>query len=162
MRDASGGPIHVHATAVLLGRVGVLVRGPSGAGKSLLAIALLDHCESRGRAAFLVADDQVKLSRTGQGLSMAAPELLAGLIELRFRGIVGRAYRSPVDLRLVVDLVPDPVRMPEPEAFRTELLGFEVARAPVPHGSLVNLGHQVLLVMEAVNAIEPPSGQNST
>ncbi|WP_127751772.1 HPr kinase/phosphatase C-terminal domain-containing protein [Devosia sp. 1566] len=159
MNDAA---VHVHATAVLLGQVGVLIRGASGSGKSLLALALLDYCHSLGVGAALVADDQVRLSRIGESLSMAAPELLAGLIELRFRGIVSRAYQSPIDLHLIVDLVPDPVRMPEADAFCTDLLGVPVARAPVPQGSLLDLGHQVLLVMEAVNTLGHPSGQNTT
>jgi serine kinase of HPr protein (carbohydrate metabolism regulator) len=146
-------PVHVHATAVLLGPFGVLVRGASGSGKSLLALSLLDHWQGRGAQSYLVADDQVMISRIGDRLSMTAPEPIAGLIELRFRGLIPRPHRSPVDLNLVVDLVSDPIRLPEPGAFTADLLGLEIARAPVPQGSLLALGHQVLLVNEAVKAL---------
>ena len=43
----------VHATAVLVGADGVLIRGDSGAGKSALALALIE------RGARLIADDRV-------------------------------------------------------------------------------------------------------
>ena len=150
-------PVHVHATAILLGRVGVLVRGPSGSGKSLLALALLEQWQSRGMEAFLVADDQVKLTRFGTGVSMAAPPSIAGLIELRFRGIVQRPYRSPTELHLVIDLVPELVRMPDPAEFSSDVLGVAVARAPVPQSSLLGLEQQALLVSEAIKAISPPA-----
>ena len=46
----------VHATAVLVGADGVLIRGESGAGKSALALALIE------RGARLIADDRLMLS----------------------------------------------------------------------------------------------------
>jgi len=146
-------PVHVHATAVLLGSFGVLLRGPSGSGKSLLALALLDRWESRNQTASLVADDQVRLTRADGVISMAVPERIAGLIELRFRGPLRRPYRSPVDLHLVVDLLHEATRLPEPSGFSTDLLGIAVARAPVPRESIIGLGHQVILVVEALAAL---------
>lgn len=146
-------PKNVHGTGLLLGETGVLLRGPSGAGKSVLALALLDRWEGRGLPAFLVSDDRVVLVQTGRHLAMQAPETLAGLIELRGRGIVSRPHRNLVTLGLVIDLVPDMVRMLEEDALETELAGVALARAPVPDASAISLGHQVLLVSEAIAAL---------
>jgi len=151
-------PRNVHGTGLLLGSTGVLLRGPSGAGKSVLALSLLDRWEGRGLPAFLVADDRVDLVQTGHDLSMKAPESLAGLIELRGRGIVQRPHRSPVTLHLVIDLVPDMVRMLEEDAMVTEIAGTTIARAPVPTADVVSLGHQMLLVIEAMAALGVPHG----
>jgi serine kinase of HPr protein (carbohydrate metabolism regulator) len=152
-------PKNVHGTGLLLGSTGVLLRGPSGAGKSVLALSLLDRWEGRGLPAFLVSDDRVDLVQTGRELSMRAPENLAGLIELRGRGIVKRPHKSLVTLHLVIDLVPDLVRMLEEDAMVIEISGAKVARAPVPSSDVVSLGHQMLLVIEAMAALkgEPTS-----
>ena len=149
-------PRNVHGTGLLLGSTGVLLRGPSGAGKSVLALSLLDRWEGRGLPAFLVSDDRVDLIETGRQLSMQAPHSLAGLIELRGRGIVQRPHKSLVTLQLVIDLVPDMVRMLEEDAMSVDLLGVTIPRAPVPSATLINLGHQMLLVVEAIAALGRP------
>ena len=151
-------PLNVHGTGLLLGDTGVLLRGPSGAGKSVLALSLLDRFEGRGQPAFLVSDDRVDLLPQGQKLEMAAPARLAGLIELRGRGIVSRPHQSPVPLHLVIDLVPELVRMLEEDALVTELAGLTLARAPVPYASAVGVAHQLLLVLEAIRALEGKGG----
>jgi serine kinase of HPr protein (carbohydrate metabolism regulator) len=143
---------NVHGTALVLDDCGLLLRGPSGAGKSLLALALIERCEGRGETAMLVSDDRVDLIAEGDGIIMQAPQALAGLIELRGRGIVSRPHLKSARLDLVVDLVPDLVRMLEPSELETELLGHPLARAPVPQGGVVGLDHQQLLVLEAVRA----------
>ena len=147
-------PKNVHGTGLLLGSTGLLLRGPSGAGKSVLALSLLDRWEGRGLPAFLVSDDRVDLVQTGRELSMKAPETLAGLIELRGRGIVKRPHRSLVTLHLVIDLVPDLVRMLEEDAMVTEIAGCRLARAPVPAADVVGVNHQMLLVLDAIAALE--------
>jgi serine kinase of HPr protein (carbohydrate metabolism regulator) len=147
-------PKNVHGTGLLLGSTGILLRGPSGAGKSVLALSLLDRWEGRGLPAFLVSDDRVDLVQTGRDLSMKAPDTLAGLIELRGRGIVKRPHKSLVTLNLVIDLVPDLVRMLEEDAMVTEIAGARLPRAPVPAADVVSLGHQVLLVIEAIAALD--------
>jgi serine kinase of HPr protein (carbohydrate metabolism regulator) len=145
-------PENIHGTGLVLGETGLLLRGPSGAGKSVLAMALLDRWEARGQPAFLVADDRVDLEATASGLVMLAPPQLAGLIELRGRGIVSRPHRTRAPLHVVIDLVPDYVRLVEEEELQTELLGQVLTRAPVPRAGLIGLGHQELLVVEAVRA----------
>lgn len=146
-------PKNVHGTGLLLGSTGVLLRGASGAGKSVLALSLLDRWEGRGLPAFLVSDDRVDLVQTGRDLSMRAPETLAGLIELRGRGIVQRPHKSLVTLHLVIDLVPELVRMLEEDAMVTEIAGVRLPRAPVPTADLISVGHQMLLVIEAMAAL---------
>lgn len=147
---------NVHATGLLLGTTGVLLRGPSGAGKSVLALTLLDRWQTRGEPSFLVSDDRVDLVEAGGALTMHAPDKLAGLIELRGRGIVSRPHRSGVRLHLVIDLVPDLVRMLEEDQMVTEIAGVTIARGPVPQGDVISLGHQMLLVIEAIAALTAP------
>ena len=146
-------PKNVHGTGLLLGTTGILLRGPSGAGKSVLALSLLDRWEGRGLPAYLVADDRVDLVLTGRELSMKAPESLAGLIELRGRGIVSRPHKSLVTLHLVIDLVPEMVRMLEEDAMVTDIAGCRLARAPVPAANMISVSHQMLLVLEALAAL---------
>ncbi|WIY53008.1 HPr kinase/phosphatase C-terminal domain-containing protein [Devosia sp. YIM 151766] len=150
-------PKNVHGTGLVLGEIGILLRGPSGAGKSVLSMALLDRWEGRGQPAFLVADDRVDISNDGESLTMLAPPSLAGLIELRGRGIVSRPHRESAKLHLVIDLVPELIRLVEEEELQTELFGHVLPRAPVPRAGVVSLGHQELLVVEAVRASQQPS-----
>jgi len=146
-------PINVHGTAIVLGETGVLLRGPSGSGKSLLALCLLDRWEARGLPAFLVADDRVEITEANGHLKMQAPRTIAGLIELRGRGIIQRPYRDGVRLGLIVDLVPELVRMPEADALQTELAGITLPRAPVPDSRTIGVDHQMLLVAAAISAL---------
>jgi serine kinase of HPr protein (carbohydrate metabolism regulator) len=151
-------PNNMHGTGLVLGDVGILLRGPSGAGKSVLSLALLDRWEGRGQAAYLVADDRVDITEDGDKLIMLAPPQLAGLIELRGRGIVTRPHRDRAQLHLVIDLVPEMTRMVEEEDLQTELFGHTLPRAPVPQAGLIGLGHQILLVVEAVaQAVQHPA-----
>ncbi len=150
-------PQNVHGTGLVLGKTGILLRGPSGAGKSVLSMALLDRWEGRGLDAFLVADDRVDIRNFGESLTMLAPPRLAGLIELRGRGIVSRPHVESARLHLVIDLVPDLIRQVEEEDLQTELFGHVLPRAPVPYAGVVSLGHQELLVVEAVRASLVPT-----
>jgi HPr kinase/phosphorylase len=110
----------VHATAVAIGGVAVLLRGPSGAGKSDLALRLI------AAGANLVADDQSELHREGQRVVVRAPAAIAGLIEARGIGILDLAPPVEAPLGLIVDLVP-PERVERfPEEHREEILGVAV------------------------------------
>jgi serine kinase of HPr protein (carbohydrate metabolism regulator) len=145
-------PVNVHGTGLVLGETGVLLRGPSGAGKSTLALALLDRWEGRGLPALLVADDRVDILDEQGTVFMMAPPQLAGLIELRGRGIVSRPQQQRAQLHLVIDLVPELTRMVEEEELQATLLERTLARAPIPQAGVVSLGHQILLAAEAVRA----------
>ena len=147
---------NVHGTGLLLGSAGVLIRGPSGAGKSVLALSLLDRWEARGLPALLIADDRVDIIATGGALTMQAPETLSGLVELRGRGIISRPHVASAPLHLIIDMVPEMIRMLEEDELRTELAGVTLARAPVPFGSVISVHHQLLLVAQAIAELATP------
>jgi HPr kinase/phosphorylase len=120
-------PATTHASAVLVGEIGVLIRGGSGSGKSRLAHALI---AADPAGAWLVADDRVILSAVNGRLLADVPAALAGLIELRGLGILKRPYLAPVVVRLVVDLeTPEAcARLPEAEDGRTMIDGVALSR----------------------------------
>ena len=149
--------LNVHATGLVLGTTGLLLRGPSGSGKSLLALALLDEWDLRGLPASLVADDRVDLALRAGAVVMRPPKPIEGLIELRGRGLVPRPFTAEAPLHLVVDLVDTLVRMPEESEFGTELLGLRLARCPVPKDGVADPRHQLLLVREALLGLSPPN-----
>lgn len=123
----------IHATAVVTGDRGILIRGPSGSGKSRLALDLI----LAGRAgqispATLIGDDRVRLTVNGASLIVAGVPELAGKIEIRGLGIrsIGFAQQAPV--AVVVDLdAADAERLPVPQALKTMLCGLEIPRIPV-------------------------------
>lgn len=147
---------NIHATGLVLDGVGLILRGPSGAGKSLLALELIDEWEARGRPAKLVSDDRVDIVTGGRSLLMRAPKTIAGLAELRGRGIVSRPFVAQAPLHLVVDLVDQLERMVEEDALATELFGVTVSRAPVPRNGVIDARHQLLLVREAIRSLGSP------
>src|SRR5687767_12992978 len=113
MSEASPSSPSIHATCVLLGARGVLIRGPSGAGKSRLALRLLQAAE-RGRIRFarLVADDRTLVTATNGRLLARPVPALAGLIEIRGSGIRQLAHEPMAVIALVVDLATAGERMP--------------------------------------------------
>jgi len=129
---AYGGGRRVHATCVAIGECGVLLRGPPGAGKSDLALRLIAGPPPRGEPeAFLVADDQVALSREGDALVARAPENIAGLMEIRGVGIRRVPWVSAAPVALIVDLVAREalVRLPPDPLPREDMLGVALPTA---------------------------------
>lgn len=94
---------NAHATCVVVGSQGVIIRGRSGAGKTALALALVEACRARVKFARLVADDQVWLEVRNGRLIAETPETIAGLVELF--GVGPRA--TDFEMRTVVDLIVD-------------------------------------------------------
>jgi serine kinase of HPr protein (carbohydrate metabolism regulator) len=90
-----------HATLVARhtpkGWRGVLLRGPSGAGKSTLALILI------GRGWRLVADDRVRLWRSGGRAWGRAPDELLGLLEVRGVGVLPFPALSFCEIAQVID-----------------------------------------------------------
>ena len=124
----------IHASAILLGYQGILIRGPSGAGKSRLALSLLQNAGSR--FARLVGDDRIHLEAVHGRLLMRPAEALAGLIEVRGIGIVRLPYEKVAVVSLVIDLaVPDVLRLPQETDIETQIEGVVLARLPVAPGA---------------------------
>lgn len=147
---------NIHATGIVLDGIGLILRGQPGSGKSLLALDLLDQWEARGLTAQLVSDDRVEIEARKGALTMHPAPNIAGLIELRGRGIVSRPHVEAAPLHLVIDLVDTLERMLEEDALTTELFGVTVARAPVPRAGVVDGRHQLMLVREAIRALGSP------
>lgn len=104
-RDSAIAPgRYIHASAVLLGGSGVLIRGVSRAGKSSLADRLMDRVNRNGGFARLVGDDRIALERIGDHVVMRGHPAIAGLIERRGIGIEAVAFADQAMLALVVDL----------------------------------------------------------
>ena len=126
--------ILIHGTVVAIAGAGVLLRGAPGAGKSSLALRLIDMpgfgLGQELLRARLVADDQIRLTKTSTGLMASAPPNLAGLLEIRGLGLVKLAHVAEIQLKLVVDLteargIP---RMPEAHELATSLEGVSLRR----------------------------------
>jgi HPr kinase/phosphorylase len=98
----------LHASCVELSGIGVALLGAPGSGKSDLALRLIDG------GARLVADDRVAIERCDERLVARAPEVIAGLIEVRGLGIMRLDHCPCSVLGLVVTLggIPPP-RLPE-------------------------------------------------
>jgi serine kinase of HPr protein (carbohydrate metabolism regulator) len=118
----------VHGTAVLAGAHGVLIRGPSGSGKSTLAYALL------ARGGRLVADDRVHLSARDGRIIAAAVAPVAGLLELRGRGIMPVPHERSAVIRLIVDIVSETAleRLPDRDQLTTTIQDVAIPRQSVP------------------------------
>lgn len=95
----------IHATALVIGCHGILIRGRSGAGKSALALALLGRAGANMHAA-LVSDDRTALSFVNTRLIARRAETIASLMEVRGLGIARAAsHAAKARITLIVDLV---------------------------------------------------------
>lgn len=94
----------IHGTCVALGNRAALLKGEPGSGKSDLALRFVSSFSADG--AVLVADDQVRVWREGDGLVAGPPETLAGLLEVRGVGIVEMGHVKSAALELIVTLSP--------------------------------------------------------
>ncbi|MFI0846665.1 HPr kinase/phosphorylase [Mesorhizobium sp. IMUNJ 23232] len=96
---------NLHATAIVIGDRGVLIRGASGSGKTTLALAVIAAARTAGRHAALLADDQVLLSPRQGRLACLAPPAITGLIEVR--GLTPRlvSHEPSAVIDLLVTLV---------------------------------------------------------
>lgn len=151
----------LHATALVLGGVGIMIQGPSGAGKSRLAFSLLEAagCQpssSKGPQTdvdtALIGDDYITLMPGPDGYNLLASPApnLAGLIEVRSVGILGLPWRASSVLQLSVELAPleELERLPETDVI--DVQGHALRYLKVPIG---DLAHQMVLVRTAVSLI---------
>ena len=126
----------IHASSVLVGEAGLLIRGEPGSGKSSLAVALIETATQRGLFARLVGDDRMMVSASA-GRVVARPHpAIAGLVERRGLGLTPLPAAAGAVIRLVVDLAPEaPARLPEPEALVTTLCGVALPRLELGPGA---------------------------
>lgn len=125
--------LNLHASALVIGEAGVMIRGASGAGKTRLALALVREARRDGGFARIVADDRTLVRPHGDRVTARPHPRLAGRVERRGLGVGTAEHEPACVLRLVVDLVDGwPDRMPEPAARRCEIAGVAVARLAVP------------------------------
>lgn len=121
-------PETIHASCVVVGEAGLLIRGPSGTGKSSLVREILFHAERTGRFCRLVSDDRTRLTARHGRLVASPVDPLSGCLEVRGIGIVRRSFEPAAVVRLVVDLSEDPERYPEDGDGQVELCGVMVPR----------------------------------
>ncbi|HYA73927.1 MAG TPA: aldolase [Roseiarcus sp.] len=131
----------LHASAVVVGESGLLLRGPSGAGKSALALALIARAREAAIFAALIGDDRIFVRACGGRLLARGVPGFEGLVERRFEGLLTVAHEPFAVARLVVDLTgrgQSPPRMPEQSERIVELLGVRLPRIALDpaHGPL--------------------------
>ncbi len=125
--------VSLHASCVVVGDAGVLIRGASGAGKSRLAMEIVEDARVRGLFARLVGDDRIRVaSRHGRLVARAHPAI-AGRIERRGVGILAVAHLDAAVVRLVIDLAMGTTdggleRLPDACASETTILGIRLPR----------------------------------
>jgi len=142
---------YVHASAVVVGEAGVLIRGPSGAGKSTLARRIVDAATRDGLFARLVGDDRIAAERVHDRVILRPHRAILHAVEIRGLGIGATAAEKGAVLRLVVDCTEaTPSRLPTIDEEATEIDGVGIRRiACRPHDEdrvLAALGHGVFTV----------------
>jgi len=95
----------MHASTVVVGNRGVLIKGRSGAGKSSLALRLIKNTCSSSRFSGLVSDDQTVLTAVNGQLIARCPNTIAGQIEIRGFGIFKHDFIPSAVVHLVVNTI---------------------------------------------------------
>jgi HPr kinase/phosphorylase len=127
----------IHATTIVLGEAGILIRGESGTGKSALARQLIAAAGARQLFARLVADDRSRIEQRHGRLLARGVEAFAGLIEIRGIGLVRKEAEPAAVVRLIIDLsTTSPERMPHPEDLSDDLCGVALPRLRASAGSV--------------------------
>jgi HPr kinase/phosphorylase len=132
MSEAGVAP-SVHASAVAVGDLGILIRGGSGAGKSRLAFDLiLAGAAGQIPPVRLIGDDRVVLTGENGGLIAQPAPALVGLLEIRGLGVRRCSHIARAKVGLVVDLgAADGARLPEAGSLRTTVGDVVLPRIPV-------------------------------
>jgi serine kinase of HPr protein (carbohydrate metabolism regulator) len=138
-------PLTIHATTIILGEAGILIRGEAGSGKSSLARQLLGEAASRHVFCRLVADDRTRVEPRNNRLIARSVEATGGLIEIRGIGILRQEAEPAVVVRLIVDLsAEEPERLPDPARGNVALCGVLLPRLRARTGANITdivLGH---------------------
>jgi HPr kinase/phosphorylase len=128
-------PETIHASCVVIGEAGVLIRGRSGSGKSTLAREMVLHALQSGRFGCLVSDDRTHLEARHGRLLASPVKPLAGHLEIHGLGITRQPYEPAAIVRLVIDLSEDPPRFPEAEDSNIVVCGVMVPRIRMRAGA---------------------------
>ena len=131
----------IHASALVIGEKGVLIRGASGAGKSALALAMIEAARGASLFARLIGDDRVLLSRAGPHVVAQSHPAIAGLIEKRGQGLASVKHEPGALLSCVIDLIAQgahgadvPPRMPAAQDLIAIIESVELPRLMLPAG----------------------------
>jgi serine kinase of HPr protein (carbohydrate metabolism regulator) len=125
----------VHASCVVVGEAGVLIRGSSGSGKSTLAREIVLHALQAGRFGCLVSDDRTHLAVQNGRLIGSPVEPLAGHLEIHGLGIIRQPFEPAAVIRLVIDLSENPPRYPDEEDGNIVLCGVMLPRIRMRAGA---------------------------
>ncbi len=138
----SADPINFHATAIVIGKTGLLFVGSSGSGKSEMAFSFMTEAQRCGLETALVADDQVFITCKDGAVTAHRPEAIAGLLELRGSGIISLKSVAEADMHYAITSVPSPEspRLP-PDSERLELSpGASLPLLRIPRDSIMPYG----------------------
>ena len=120
-----------HASAVVYGELGILIRGASGAGKSRLAANLVEIAAERGIYSALIGDDRLHLEILNERLIARGARAIHGLIETRGYGLrrLGAVGHARIDI--AIDLLASRetvARMPAEGENHADILGHVLPR----------------------------------
>jgi HPr kinase/phosphorylase len=118
----------LHASCVVVGEAGLVIRGASGSGKSSLARQIVLLGGRCGLFARLVSDDRVRIESCNGRLLGSAVAAIAGRIEVRGIGLLTLPFERAAVVRWVIDLIEDPPRLPEAATAAVALCGVPVAQ----------------------------------
>ena len=138
-------PQMAHGTAISIGGHGVLIMGESGSGKSDLALRLID------RGAILISDDVVFLETHDNAPILTVAPNIAGKIEVRGVGISSVDFLASAPLRLIVQFIDAPDRLPEDIA-RASIGDYVVPVSrlnPFEHSSAIKVEYALRAVLDS-------------
>jgi serine kinase of HPr protein (carbohydrate metabolism regulator) len=134
----------IHASCVVVGEAGLLIRGRSGAGKSTLAREVVLRAQQSGHFGRLVSDDRTFIEAKHARLVAKPVEPLGGFIEIYGLGIVRQSFEDAAVIRLVIDLCENPPRYPDEQDCYIVLCGVMIPRIQIRAGATsadIALGH---------------------
>lgn len=128
-------PHYIHATAVLIGEAGLLIRGVSRSGKSSLALALLEEAARHGSPGKLIGDDRISIERQGDLCILRGHPAILGQIEKRGEGILSVPWETSGIARCVIDLEPLQETPSVSSLCFTQIEGIELPLLRLPSGN---------------------------
>lgn len=133
----------IHASAVIVGDRGILIRGASGSGKSSIASTLIQRATVEAKYAALISDDQCLLQAVSRRLICSVPDTLRGGMEVRGSGLHEFAYEPRAVIHLVVHLV-EPTRAARlQENTSIQLQGVAITQLILPAGAVESVCRSV-------------------